>query len=424
MKAGTYRNYLLAVLLLILAFNTAERMALGLVLQNIKADLLLSDTQLGFLTGMAFAVFYSTLGVPIARWADRGNRVAIISITTALWCVALALCGFARSFVQLLLTRVGVAVGEAGCIPPAQSLIADYFTRAERPRALSRYMMGAALGAVIGFFWVGWSNEFYGWRTTLLALGVPGLALAALSWFTLREPRHRGEMVSSHTTQPSFAEACRALWRNATFRHLVLFHAVVSFFGFGMLQWQPTFFVRSYGMQTGELGTWLAVIAGAGSLLGTYWGGELAARHAAYNESLQLRATAVVYSSFGLFSALIYLSPDRYWAFAFLALATVGGATALGPLYATIQTLVPERLRAMSIAIIYLVSNLIGLGFGPLVAGALSDGLRPWAGDESLRYALLILCPGYLWGGWHLLCASRTVTRDLETVQVERAVLS
>jgi predicted MFS family arabinose efflux permease len=418
-KQSVYKKYLLTVLLLILAFNYVDRVALGLLLQDIKADLALSDTQLGLLTGIAFALFYSLMGIPIARWADRGNRVTIIAVTTALWSVAVALCGLAGSFLQLMLVRIGVAVGEAGCIPPAHSLIADYFTRAERPRAVAIYMLGTPLSTVIGYFLAGWLNELYGWRITFVLLALPGLILMGLAWFTLREPRR--ESISFVTPQegarpahPPLNEVCATLWASRTFRHLMFCYAVLALFGAGIAQWQPAFFMRSHGLQSGELGTWFAAIYGLGGLFGTWWGGELASRRAASNERVQLRAMAVAYPIIGLISACIYLSASRTVALALLALVSVGSALSLGPLFATIQTLVPERMRAMSIAGIFLFGNLIGLGLGPLAAGALSDALRPWAGEESLRYALLALCPGYLWGAWHLWRAGGSVTRDLE----------
>jgi len=189
MQEGMYRRYLLAVLLLIQAFNAVDGLTLGIVLQNIKLDLHLTDTQLGFLSGIAFALFYGVMGIPIARWADRGNRITIIATTTALWSVAVSLCGVAANFTQLLLIRVFVAVGEAGCIPPAQSLIADYFPRAERPRAIGIYMLGGSVSVVIGYTLAGWLNQLYGWRATFIMIGLPGVALAALARFTLREPR-------------------------------------------------------------------------------------------------------------------------------------------------------------------------------------------------------------------------------------------
>jgi MFS family permease len=423
-----YKNYLLILLMVILAFNYVDRMALGIVLQDIKTDLDLTDTQLGLLSGIAFALFYSTMGIPIARWADRGNRVTIISLTTALWSAAVALCGSATSFMQLLAIRVGVAIGEAGCIPPAHSLIADYFTRAERPRAVARYMLGVPLALTIGYFAAGWLNEILGWRKTFVILGLPGLVLAVLGWFTLKEPRRTRNAtavvpaaasaeVPSPPLQPSLREVCVTLWANAAFRHLLFCFSVWYFFGYGLLQWQPAFFIRSHGLQTGELGTWFAVVYGVGGGLGVYLGGELAARYAAGNERLQLNACAVAFVFFAVLNACAYLASDHYWAFGALALGALGGNMAQGPILATIQTLVPPRMRAMSIALVYLFSNLIGMGLGPLAAGALSDALRPLFGEESLRYALLMLCPGYFWAAWHLWRASRTVVRDLKAAQ-------
>jgi MFS family permease len=430
LKAGVYRNYLLTVLLVLQAFNGVDAIALGLVLQNIKLDLSLSDTQLGLLSGIAFALFYSVMGMPIARWADRGNRVAIISLTAGLWSIMMALCGKATNFTQLLLIRAGLAVGESGCMPPAQSLIADYFSRSERPRALAVFLLGGSVSTLIGYFLAGWLSELYGWRMMFLMLGLPGLVPAILAWLTLKEPRRRmqttspgiesrGHAVIPASYQPSIRHVCTTLLTKRTFRHIILCFSVMTFFGSGILQWQPAFLIRSYGLKTGELGTWFAVIYGFGSMLGTYVGGELASRLATNNERLQLRATALVYSCFSIISALIYIVPNYHLAFALMALAAVAGSAANGPLFATIQAIVPDRMRAVAIATIYLFANLIGWGIGPLAAGALSDLLRPWAGEESLRYALLALCPGYFWGGWHLWQASKSVNGDLQAIQHE-----
>jgi MFS family permease len=259
---------------------------------------------------------------------------------------------------------------------------------------------------------------------TFMLLGSPGLVLAALAWFTLREPRRtkpthetgalaRFDVVAPNVAQPSVKNVCVTLWTNTTFRHLLFSLSVIYFFSYGILQWQPTFFARSYRLTSGELGTWFAVINGLGGILGTYWGGEWASRCAPDNERAQLKAAAIVYASLAIISPFIYLSPNYYFAFALLGVVAVGGSSINGALVATIQTLVPERMRAMSIALIFLFANLIGMGLGPLAAGALSDGLRQWVGDESLRYALLILSPGYLWAAWHFWYASRSVTQDL-----------
>jgi MFS transporter, Spinster family, sphingosine-1-phosphate transporter len=418
-QTSRYRGVLLGTLLTILAFNYVDRLAFGLVLQDIKDDLDLSDTQLGLLSGFAFAVFYSVMGVPIARWADRGNRVTIITITTALWSAAVALLGAATSFVHLLLIRVGIAVGEAGCIPPAHSLIADHFSRTERPRAVAIYMLGKPLSMVIGYLLAGWINELYGWRMTFMFLGLPGLALAVWAAWVLKEPRRDSSLsssvrVASHAMPASLWTVCTTLWSRAAFRHLLFCFALATFFNYGVGQWQPAFFIRSFGFETGELGTWFAFIWGGGGLLGTYLGGMLASRYAARNERLQLKATSAMYASFALVSTLTYLCPNAYLALGLMAIAAVGGYMINAPLFATIQTLVPEHMRAQSIALIYLCANFVGMGLGPLAAGALSDLFQPWAGGESLRYALLVLCPGYAWAGWHLWRASTTVMRDLE----------
>jgi len=420
-----YKRYLLGVLLVIQTFSYADGLALGLALQSIKRALALTDTQLGLLSGIAFAAFYSIMGLPIARWADRGNRVTIISLTALAWSVMVALCSSATSFGQLLLLRMGVAIGESGCVPPANSLIADYFARAERPRATAIYMLGPSLSMIVGYVVAGWVNELYGWRIMFLIVGLPGLLPAALAWFTLREPRRAGLVTPVGDVAPCLKKGAdvgtiaRTLWRQSTFRHLLFFFSVAYFFGYGILQWQPTFFVRSYGLDTGALGTWFALVYGVAGALGTYCGGVWAGRFAPRDERLQLRAMAVVYAAYGAVSALVYLAPNAYAAFALMALAAFGSATTIGPLFATIQTLVPSDMRATAVAVVYLFANLVGLGIGPLAAGALSDALRPLVGEESLRYALLALTPGYLWCGWHLWCAGRTIREDLHEVHDE-----
>jgi MFS transporter, Spinster family, sphingosine-1-phosphate transporter len=421
MRPNKYKHYLLTVLTIIVVFNYIDRLAIGIVLEDIKTELRLTDTQLGLLTGIAFALFYSVMGVPIARWADRGNRVTIISVTAALWSVMVALCGAVSSFTQLLLVRIGVAVGEAGCIPPAFSLMADYFSRAERPRAAAIYGLGGPIAALIGLFLAGWLNEFYGWRLTFVILGLPGLALATLAWFTLREPRKEkcanGGIVSQVPSEPRLKDVIATLWSRVTFRHMLLALAVNFFFGYGIVQWQPTFLIRSFGLATGEIGTWLGIAAGVGSLAGSYLGGELASRYAANDERLQMRAMAVALMISAMLSFFAYVSPYPWLTFVLIGLSFLTLSTLNGPLFAAIQTMVPERMRAVAFAFVYLVANLVGMGLGPLATGSLSDVLRPWAGEESLRYALVILSPGFFWTAWHLWRASGTVSYDMARAQ-------
>jgi MFS transporter, Spinster family, sphingosine-1-phosphate transporter len=433
-----YRNYMLGVLLVVWAFNGVDGFALGLVMQDIKLDLHLTDTQLGLLTGIAFALLYSIMGIPLARWADRGNRVTILSLTALVWSALVALCGLARNLPQLLALRIGVGIGEAGCMPTSQSLISDYFSRAERPRAMAIFFLGDALGVFIGFFVAGWLSQLYGWRVMFQAIGLPGVALAVLVRLTLREPRLElarrangtqravaagptddsseslGE--SSPATRPSLKAVFITLWSNRTFQHLLVYIATQTFFVYGMAQWQPAFLIRTYGLKSGELGTWLAVINGVAILVGRYWGGELASRFAANNESLQLKAVALAAISYPVLSACIYLVPNRYMAFTFMVLAALPLNMTAGPLYALVLSIVPAPMRAMTVAVILFCACLIGNGLGPLLLGSLSDALAPRFGEQSLRYAMLALCPGLLLPAWHVWRASKTVRRDLLSV--------
>lgn len=398
---------MLVLLTLVMIFNYIDRVALGLMLPEIKADLGLSDTQLGLMTGIAFAAFYAAMGIPIAHWADRGDRVRIITLTTVLWSAAVAACGMAASFTHLLLMRIGVAVGEAGCHPPAFSLISDYYSREERPRAVARYMLGWPLALLFGFFIGGWLIQFFGWRATFLMLAAPGLVLAVLAALVLDEPRRK--LPVAVASKAGTAIVLADLWRNRSYRHLLLAHATSYFFGNGLLQWQPTFLTRSYHIESGELGMWLAGIYGVGGLLGTYVGGELAARYAAGDERKQLAALSVLYVAISVLGAGVYLVGSFLAAITLLIVSSLGAAIVVGPMFSATQSLVAPHARAMSIAVVLFFANLIGLGLGPLAVGMISDALNASFGQEALRYALLALCPGYLWCAWHLKRASRFI---------------
>jgi MFS family permease len=422
MRPVAYKHYVLGVLTVVLMFSYVDRVALGVVLQAIKVDFGLSDTQLGFLGGIGFALFFSVMGLPIARWADRGNRVTIIALACALWSVAVALSGLAGSFALLVLIRVAVAVGEAGCVPTSFSLIADYFNRAERPRAVSIYGLGGTFALVAGYFLGGWLNDHYGWRITFMVLGIPGVFLALLVRLTVREPRreraaaHAAAGRQSTLDQPNMAAVCTTVWTNVTFRRLVLCLSGLLFFNVGIGQWLPAFFIRSHGLTAEQVGAWLAMVMGMSGLLGAYTGGELASRYAVHKESLQLRVMAMAVSGSGAAAVFAFLAPSAHTAFALFGLHCFGLSAITGVLFATMQTLVSERMRAMAFAIAYLIGNLLGLGFGPLATGALSDLYQAWAHEESLRYALLTLAPGYLFVAWQAWRASRTVARDVTTV--------
>lgn len=415
---GPSRAYLVFLLAAILAFNGLDGTAIGIALPSIKSALHLTDTELGVLTGIAFSLFYSTLGIPLGRWSDRGNRVVIISLTTGLWGVMVMLVGATRSFLQLLMVRIGVAVGEAGCVPAAYSLIADYFAREERPQALASYWLGAYVSILVGYVGTGWLTFRYGWRTMFFCIGVPSVLVAPVAWLTLRDPRRatpRSVPRSiAHTEAPGIVQVIQALWGNRTFRYVVAVTCVNALFGSGLVIWQPSFFTRSYGIRAEQLGMAMSIVYGLGGIIGVYSGGYLASRYAPKNERLQLTVLALLNVGYGVISACIYLSKSSYISLGLLGVTCIGGTLGAGPLFATTQMVIPERMRAVSISVMYLLSNLVGGGLGPLLVGTVSDAFHPYLGSESLRYALMAVCPGYLLGGWLMWQAARSVTADAQ----------
>mgnify|MGYP003915889399 CR=1 FL=1 len=408
---------MLLLLTAVLTSNLLERFVLSLAIEPIKQEFQLSDSQIGFLTGLAFALFYAVAGVPIARWSDRGNRNIIVSVTTGLWSAMVVISGFVGNYFQLLLVRVGIAVGESGCWPPAQSLIADCFSRAERPKAMAVYNMAGPMAVIIGYFGGGWLVEYFGWRTTFILLGIPGIFLAILVKLTLREPRltlSKSQVVE----QPSFKQVLSTLGRQRTFRCIVMAFCATYFFGYGIIQWMPTFFIRSHGMEIGEVGTWFALAWGLFGFLGTYLGGLFASRYAAGKEALQMRGCALVLIVCCLLYVMFYLASNKYQAIALMAVLALMFALINGPIFSSIQSLVNDRMRSTAIALIFLLANLIGSGLGPLAVGALSDLLAPIYGQESLRYASLLFAPGYMWVAFYYWKASKTIEADIRAVEL------
>ena len=411
-----YKHYLLVLLIVVGVFNLLDRHVLALAMEPLKQEFQLSDGQLGLLSGLAFSLFYAVAGIPIARWADRGNRNVIVALTTGLWSVMVVLCGMAGNFAQLLLTRVGVAIGEAGCVPTVQSLIPDYFDRAERPRAMAIYWLCGPLAIILGYLGGGWLIEYLGWRNTFIVMGVPGIFLALLAKLTLREPRlaDKNRAVESPL---SFKGELTALWRQRTFRNITMAFILMYFFSAGYSQWLPAFFIRSHGMGIGELGTWFALTWGIGGLFGTFLGGMLATRYMANNEPLQMRACTLVFSLCGLLYIMVFLSSNLYHAITYMATAGVLQSMCNGVIFSSIQSVVNAQMRSIAFAFIFLLANLIGHGLGPIGAGLLSDLLAPSFGQASLRYALATFSPGLLLAGYYFWQAAGTIEGDIRAVE-------
>lgn len=411
-----YKNYLLGMLVLAGVVTTLERFMFSLAMEPIKHELQLNDSQLGLMTGIAFAAFYALAGIPLARWADKGNRVTITALAVGLLGTMVSLCGLVVSFSQLLLVRAGVAVGEAGIVPAAQSLLSDYFDRAQRPRAMAIYFSFYSISMIVGYLLGGQLIEFYGWRTTFILMGAPGIMMAIFVKLTLKEPR-LNRPKAEVARLPPLMQTFRALWQQRTFRQIFSSFCVGYFFSMGISQWLASFLIRSHGMTPLEVGSWLALSFGIFGTIGTFLGGYYASRFAAHKEKLQMRALACAITCYGFASVVAYLSPNKYIVLIFIALSAAAGSFGNGPIFAAIQSLVAEKMRSVAVAITFMAANLIGFGLGPLSLGVISDLFHPVFGQDSLRYALVIFSPGSLWVAFHYWKAGNTIEEDIKLVE-------
>jgi len=416
MQSKNHHRCVLYTLLAVYTFNIVDRQILALLMEPIKQDLQLSDTALGFMSGIAFALFYATLGIPIARLADRSHRVNIIAISLALWSGMTVLTGLVSNFWQLLIARIGVGVGEAGCTPPAHSLIADYFVKTERNRAISIYMMGPPIGIMIGFFVAGWLNELYGWRIAFISLGLPGLIMAVVVKLAVREPAREQSSASSANRQKQYStlETFLCLWRKRAFRRLVIALALINFVGVGSGQWVPSFFIRNHGMSTGELGMWLSVMTGLSGIIGIYIGNYITQRYARDNESLKLRILAIGTLLMLVTVPLYLFSSHKYSALMLYGLTTLLFFLHYGPCYSMVLNLAQPRMRAMASAVTLLIVNLIGMGLGPQAVGIMADLLVPVFGDDALQWALLFTTAITPLAVWLLWSTGKTAQEDLD----------
>jgi len=407
-------RYALGLLTVLFVISYVDRQILAVLLEPIKRELGASDTAMGFLSGLAFALFYTTAGVPIARLADRGSRRDVIALGVALWSAMTAFCGLARSFPQLAAARFGVGIGEAALNPAAHSLIADYFPAERRATALAIFNIGGNVGVMLGFIAGGWIGETFGWRTAFMVVGLPGLAGAALTRLTLPEPR-RGQADGGNDDAPAppFREVVSHMLASRTFRHVSLASAFYVFATFGCTTWGTAFLMRVHGLSLSETGLRMGLVQGLGGGLGTFIGGALAdrlvrrdARHLAWIPALG-GALAVP------LIAVFLLAPDPSLALAGYAPAVVCSLFFTGPSFAVVQGLAPVRMRAQAAALILLTMNLIGLGIAPLVVGALNDLLEARLGAEAVRYSLAITSASLVWAVVHSLRAARTIREDL-----------
>ncbi|MEL6781409.1 MAG: MFS transporter [Pseudomonadota bacterium] len=467
-----YRAYVLSALLLVYVFNFVDRTIINILTEPIKASFGLEDWQMGLLGGPAFAFLYTFLGIPIARFAERYHRVWIIAVSVALWSLMTALCGFAGSFLVLFLFRVGVSIGEAGCTPPAQSLIADYFRPTSRATAVSIYALGVPLGgmfaAVFGGFiagnldgpqvavlldnW-GWTwalnavdwNTVEGWRVAFVLVGVPGVLVAILVKMTIEEPPRGYTDPASLQGQAKvgFGKALSILLKKPAYVHVVLGATIASFVGYGVGQFTTSFLIRTHGLDIQTAALLFGVILGVMAAIGVFSSGwlsdKLAQRHPnalSWLPALGMGASVPLYwVGYTLDSLWLAMPP--------LMIAAMIHYFYLGPMYAVAGGVVDSRMRATSVALTLFVVNLLGYGLGPPIIGALSTALKSMfisgadlnltldlckaavglspeqasactsADARGLQWSIVIFCCGYGWAAIHYLLAGRTLQRDM-----------
>lgn len=386
---------MLWVLLIVYIFNFLDRQIVNILAEPIKADLGLTDTELGLLAGPAFAVFYALLGIPIARYADRdsSNRIRLISLALAIWSAMTAVCGLAQNFVQLLFARIGVGIGEAGCTPAAHSLITDSVKPEKRSSAIAFYGMGVPIGSLLGLVIGGIVNDLYGWRIALMLVGLPGLILALVVLFVLRDPRQlrtaeAAAAAASAKVQLSTGEAMREVFASRAFVYILIAASVTAFLGYGKALWTISFFIRSHGLSTTEAGLSMAVVLGLAGVFGTWLGGKMADKFGARDKRHILTFPAVGMAVAAPVLFLGYYMENWLIAVALLIVPTVLNSAYYGPAYGCVQGLVRPQARAVAASVMLFGQNLIGLGLGPFLFGVLSDQLQPVAGTESVRWVL------------------------------------
>ncbi len=410
-----YRAWVLFILVVAYAFNFIDRVIVGILAEPIKRDLALSDTQLGLMSGAAFALFYTLLGIPVARLADRGSRTWIMTAALATWSGFTALCGQVQSFAQLFLARVGVGVGEAGGVAPAFSLISDYFPPGQRARALAVFSFGVPLGSGLGTLFGGLVASAVDWRAAFIVVGAGGLLLAPVFRLTVREPV-RGALDppagATGAVRGSTRDVLRLLAGKPSFLLLALAASSASVVGYGLIFWTPSLFIRSHGLTLAQTAWFIGSATMVFGIAGIWLGGWTADRFGARRRAAYALVPGAMLVAIVPFLVAGALAPSVAAALAFFSVPMALNASWTGPVYSALQHLVVPQMRATASAIFLFMINLAGIGGGSLFVGALSDSLVPRFGSDSLRYAVVIASGFYLVSGALFWAASRHLERD------------
>jgi MFS family permease len=409
---STRRYYVLALLTLIYALNFLDRTIFNVLIEPIKKEFALSDTSMGLLAGFGFVLFYSLLGIPIARIADRLNRRNIVALAFAFWSAMTLLCGVASSVATLTLARIGVGIGESAGTPASQSMIADLFGKNERPRALGIYAIGTYLGIFLGYFIGGYINQHYGWRMAFFSAGLPGIALAAVLWLTVAEPR-RGLMAETFAPEP-IGPTLGFLASQRSFVIVLIGFCLTTYTNYATAAWIPPFLARVHHLDSAEIGTYAGTFKGLFGMAGTLVGGLVVARISRRDDRWKLWAPAITSGLAGPMFAWCMLTPDFATMVAALAATSFLLGFHLGPIFAIAQTVARPSMRALASAIILLTATCFGQGIGPLAVGMVNDALKNDYGADAVRYSLLSAAVATMLGALLFALAARSIRADIQ----------
>ena len=402
----------LTLLMLAYTLSMCDRMILSILFPDIKAEFGLTDTQLGLLGGISFALFYATMGLPIARLSDQYSRKRIIITSLVVFSLMTAFSGLAAGFISLLILRIGVGIGEAGVNPASHSIIADYFPPQRRAFAMAILMLGGSLGMMLGFVGGGFIAEAYNWRIALVSVGVPGLFLAVVMARSLREPARGTYETEAPPPPPPILTTAAAMWANPAMRHLIAGSVVAGLVGYGFTQWLPTFFIRAHDLSQSQTGMLMAVLFGISGAIGALVAGKWFDRLSNRGFQYGMWMLAIVpFFTIPLF-ILGLLADNLTTAILLFIVPGFAANYVIGPTIAMIQTLSPVHMRAVSSAIKMLCLNLIGMGIGPLLVGLLSDLLTPRYGEDALAVGLAYFTLVGLWGSLHFWLCGRALAKQ------------
>ncbi|MCC6919156.1 MAG: MFS transporter [Alphaproteobacteria bacterium] len=410
-----YRTYILVLLTSVYVTNYADRSILTTLTEPIKHEFGLSDQLMGMMGGVAFAIFYTTAGLPMALLADRMNRTRIMAVAAATWSLFTTLCGFVTNAWQLFFARIGVGIGEAGGSPPAHAIVSDLFEPRKRATALSIYALGVPIGFAVGSFIGAPVAEHWGWRTAFLVLGIPGLVLSALVWLTVREPR-RGlsdppevarARAAATAEAPALGTVLRFMLSQKALVHMIAGATIVTIVGYAGVNWNAAFLMRSHGFTLSQAGFYLGMVAIFASTAGTFIGGILADQLGKRDRRWNTWIVALFYAICLPVSILAFSTDDTALVVWLLPIPTFVAGVYLGPTFAMTQNLVGLRMRALASAILLFIINLVGMSIGPWLAGFLSDMFREEYGQHALRHALFLLAFLNIWGIAHYALAGR-----------------